>query len=56
MIKELIKHERSIVYIQNITSRAPEAEIRYKVQLQSVAESGIPSVPSSLVGTIGPPP
>ena len=39
VIRELIGRECSIVFIQNITGRTPDAEVRYKVRLQSVAES-----------------
>ena len=39
VIKELMGAECSIVYIQNITSRAPDSEVRYKVVLTSVDES-----------------
>lgn len=39
VIRDLIGHECSVVVIQNITSHIPDAEVRYKVKLTTVAES-----------------
>ena len=39
VVKEFMGSECSIVYIQNITSRAPDSEVRYKVTLTTVEES-----------------
>ena len=63
VIRELIGRECSVHFIQNITSRAQDAEVRYKVTLRSVAESkeirdkfgkffsgGKKSVPASMKG------